>query len=301
MENIPQNNKKIFSTDFGIICFYFLVGLAGFGYVLSILPETANTSFQSPKTCITGGWKYALILTHTLAFALIPLSMRIFYQGLNNLGLPLKVIFGSQLGLAFVMVAIASEIGWHVTQCWYYQNDFTMLNFMFYFFLISAFALWSDGLVRDNTITTKIVNAVFAISLLLVSILYPLGYHAHGNTNFKIPIYVALTLTFGVLTYRGYKLLKDWKIILVPIFSVGVNLFFVFLLDKFGGDPSTNPQVTYNALFHILHDLGGTEAGVAIFTWLVYRKGIAVPRSNTFAPPRESIAVPRNQDQLLQS
>ena len=32
--------------------------------------------------------------------------------------------------------------------------------------------------------------------------------------------------------------------------------------------------MAFNALFHILHDLGGTEAGVAIFTWLVYSKGI---------------------------
>jgi hypothetical protein len=110
--------------------------------------------------------------------------------------------------------------------------------------------------------------------LLAISILYPLGYKA-DNPSFKVPIYIALTIVFGVLTYRGYQLLKDWKIILIPIFSVGVNLTFVFLLDKYGGDPYTNPQVALNALFHILHDLGGTEAGVAIFTWLVYSKGIA--------------------------
>jgi hypothetical protein len=203
--------------------------------------------------------------------------MRIFYQGLQNLGLPSRAIFASQLGLAFIMVAIASEIGWHVTQCWYYQNDFTMLNFMFYFFLISAFALWSDGLVETPSNITKLLNIVFAISLLIVSILYPLGYKA-DNDSFKIPIYIALTLVFAVLTYRGYKVLQDWKIIFVPIFSVGVNLTFIVLLDKFGGNPYTDPQVTFNALFHILHDLGGTEAGVAIFTWLVYSKGIAAQK-----------------------
>ena len=276
MESNPEihTNDKIFSTDFVIVGFYFLIGLAGFGYVLSLLPEIAKPPSDLPRTCITGGWKYALIITHVLNFGLVPLAMRIFYQGLKNLGLPLKIIFGSQLGLAFVMVAIASEIGWHVTQCWYYQNDFTMLNFMFYFFLISAFVLWSDGLAPINTTITKIVNAVFTISLLLVSILYPLGY-VNNNSSFKIPIYIALTITFGVLTYRGYKLLRDWRIVLVPFFSVGVNLSFVFLLDKFGGNPYTDPQISYNALFHILHDLGGTEAGVAIFTWLVYRKGIA--------------------------
>lgn len=54
----------------------------------------------------------------------------------------------------------------------------------------------------------------------------------------------------------------------------------MFLLDKYGGDPYTDPQVAFNALFHILHDLGGTEARVAIFTWLVYKKGISQSGTN---------------------
>ncbi len=90
---------------------------------------------------------------------------------------------------------------------------------------------------------------------------------------FKVPIYILLTIVFTVLTYRGYKLLKDWRIIFFPIFSVGVNLLFVFLLQNYGGTPY-DPKVVYNALFHILHDFAGTQAGVAIFTWLVYEKGI---------------------------
>lgn len=268
-----RNFGKIFTPNLGFIAVCFLIALAGFAYVLAILPGVAESPTEASRTCITGGWKWALIITHVLNFALIPLAMRVFYQGLTNLGVPFKTVFASLLGLAFIMVAIASEIGWHVTQCWYYQNDFTILNFMFYFFLISAFALWSDGLSRETTPMTNLINIVFAISLLVVSILYPLGYQA-DNPNFKIPIYITLTLVFAVLTYRGYQLLQDWRIIFVPIFSVGVNLAFVFLLDKYGGDPYQDPQVTFNALFHILHDLGGTEVGVAIFTWLVYSKGI---------------------------
>jgi hypothetical protein len=276
MKNLQfDSNNKIFTLDFAFIAFCFVIALGGLGYILTILPGIAESPPDASRTCITGSWKLGLIITHVLTFGLIPLSMRIFYQGLKNMGLPLRAIFGSQLGLAFIMVAIASEIGWHVTQCWYYQNDFTMLNFMFYFFLISAFTLWSDGVAAKDTILTKAINIIFAISLLVVSILYPLGYQDNNNSNFKIPIYIALTLVFAVLTYRGYKLLQDWKIILVPFFSVGVNLTFVFLLDKYGGNPYTDPQVTYNALFHILHDLGGTETGVAIFTWLIYQKGIA--------------------------
>ncbi len=270
MSNLTDNTEeKIFGIDFvsATIC----VALAFFGlaYVLSVLPGIQKTS----SICITGGLKYGLIATHILTFVLIPLAMRIFYQALKNLGLSLKTIFASQLGLALVMVAIAAEIGWHVTQCWYYQNDFTMLNFMFYFFLISAFALWSDGLSKQNNIWTRLLNVVFAVGLLVTCILYPLGYAANdyqGNSSFKIPIYITLTIVFAVLTYRGYKLLEDWRIIFVPIFSVGVNLFFISLLDKYGSE-----SVLYNALFHILHDLGGTLAGVAIFTWLVYEKGIA--------------------------
>ncbi|MDB9456920.1 hypothetical protein [Dolichospermum circinale] len=276
-----DSTSKIFNADLAFVALCFCIVLFGFGYTLTILPEIAKSQLiYQTRTCITGGWKFALILTHILTFALIPLAMRIFYAGLKNLGLGFKVIFASQLGLAFVMVAITAEIGWHVTQCWYYANDFTMLNFMFYFFLISSFVFWSDGLVIKTTIFTRIVNILFAISLLVISILYPLGYQAN-NPSFKVPIYIALTVVFGVLTYRGYKLLKDWKIILVPFFSVGVNLSFVFLLDKYGGNPYTDPQVAFNALFHILHDLGGTQAGVAIFTWLVYDKGITQFRNKT--------------------
>lgn len=269
MSNLTESkNEKIFGIDFVFATICVALAFFGLAYVLSVLPGIQKQS----SICITGGLKYGLIATHILTFVLIPLAMRIFYQGLKNLGLSLKTIFSSQLGLALVMVAIASEIGWHVTQCWYYQNDFTMLNFMFYFFLISAFALWSDGLSQQNNILTRLVNVVFAIGLLVTCILYPLGYmenNFQGNPSFKIPIYITLTIVFAVLTYRGYKLLEDWRIIFVPFFSVGVNLSFIVLLDKYG------QTVLYNALFHILHDLAGTLAGVAIFTWLVYEKGIA--------------------------
>lgn len=270
--NSDQSIKEIFSRNLIIVACCFLIALSGLGYILTSLPGAAPPS----PVCIVGGWKLALILTHVLTFALIPLAMRVFYQSLDILleesPSKAKAIFASQLGLSFIMVAIASEIGWHVTQCWYYQNQFTMLNFMFYFFLISSFALWADGLVEQTTWITAAINIVFAVGLLTVSVLYPLGYEAN-NPSYKIPIYVVLTLVFAVLTYRGYKLLETWKIILFPLFSVGVNLSFIFLLDEYGTEPVNN------ALFHILHDLGGTEAGVAIFTWLIYQKASAKQNS----------------------
>ena len=271
--NSANSLKGIFSRNLTVAACCFLIALGGFGYILTILPGAAPPS----PVCISGGWKLALIITHVLAFALIPLAMRVFYQSLNVLlkqsASKAKAIFASQLGLSFIMVAIASEIGWHVTQCWYYQNQFTMLNFMFYFFLISAFALWADGLVEQITWMTKLTNILFAVGLLVVSILYLLGYEAN-NPSYKIPIYVVLTLVFSILTYRGYKLLETWKIILFPLFSVGVNLAFIFLLDKYGTATVTN------ALFHILHDFGGTEVGVLIFTWLVYQKALIKQNSN---------------------
>ncbi|MEM7756534.1 MAG: hypothetical protein AAF298_00175 [Cyanobacteria bacterium P01_A01_bin.40] len=270
--NSERSLKGIFSRNLIIVACCFLIALGGFGYILTTLPGAAAKS----PVCVVGGWKLALILTHVLTFALIPLAMRIFYHSLHILleesTSKEKAIFGSQLGLSFIMVAIASEIGWHVTQCWYYQNQFTMLNFMFYFFLISAFALWADGLVEQTTWITSAINILFAVGLLTVSILYPLGYEA-SNPSYKIPIYVVLTLVFSILTYRGYKLLSTWKIILFPLFSVGVNLAFIFLLDEYGTEPVTN------ALFHILHDFGGTEAGVAIFTWLIYQKALVKENS----------------------
>ncbi|AFZ48790.1 hypothetical protein Cyast_2850 [Cyanobacterium stanieri PCC 7202] len=281
MSHLEENQSNSWrSGNFLVIIICGAIALMGFGYVLIQLPEITPEQIEiyQTGTCIEGGWRYGLIVTHVLTFILIPVAMRIFYEALNNLKLPTKTIFASQLGLALIMVSIASEIGWHVTQCWYYQNDFTMLNFMFYFFLISAFALWADGLNKETNSSTHIINIIFSLSLLTVSILYPIGYKL-DNPNLKIPIYIALTLVFAVLTYRGYKLLEDWKIVLVPTFSVGVNLTFVFLLDQFGGDPF-HPEIFYNALFHILHDLTGTQAGIAIFTWLVYQKGIAEYQKN---------------------
>jgi len=61
-------------------------------------------------------------------------------------------------------------------------------------------------------------------------------------------------------------------------------LYSGYIAGNYGGDPYCNPQTSLNALFHILHDLVGTEAGVAIFTWLVYKKGIAESTTN---PPEK--------------
>lgn len=281
-----QNNQSLKTVNHFYLTsniLILIICLIGFSYILTTLPGDVNS--DPNRTCITGGWKFLLILTHIVPFAVIPITMYVFYQTLSVFKNSSRRIFRSQLGLAFLMLAIASEIGSHVTQCWYYENQFTMLNFMFYFFLIAAFALWADSLVQEFTRKTQVINLLLTISLLIISLLYPLGSQA-DNTSYKVPIYITLTLVFILITYRGYKLIDSWKILLIPFFSIGVNLAFIALLFAFGGDPYSNPQVARNALFHILHDLAGTQMGVIIFTTLVYNKGAKLRASFSNFPNR---------------
>ncbi len=52
----------------------------------------------------------------------------------------------------------------------YYENNFHVLNFGFYFFLISGFALWADGFRN-----IPIMDLVFGLILAASTILYPYG------------------------------------------------------------------------------------------------------------------------------
>ena len=52
----------------------------------------------------------------------------------------------------------------------YYENNFHVLNFGFYFFLISGFALWADGLRN-----IAIVDLIFGGILAGATVLYPFG------------------------------------------------------------------------------------------------------------------------------
>ena len=52
----------------------------------------------------------------------------------------------------------------------YYENNFHVLNFGFYFFLISGFALWADGFKN-----IPIMDLVFGLILATATGLYPLG------------------------------------------------------------------------------------------------------------------------------
>jgi hypothetical protein len=53
----------------------------------------------------------------------------------------------------------------------------------------------------------------------------------------------------------------------VPFFAVGVNLFFVALLQNTDKDGTLT---RWNYIYHICHDLLGTEMGTAVFCYLIY-------------------------------
>jgi hypothetical protein len=206
---------------------------------------------------------FLLIVTHLIPFTLIPLTMCIVW---NRTPFLLKITnkemhpFILQLGLACICFASAFEFGWHVTTVWYYRNDFHVLNLFFYSFLVSSFALWANGFYSSWQ-----VSMLFAANMILFGITYPIGATKEA-TAFKIPIYCALTVNFVSMTMRGRTVLDDWRMLSVPFFSVGVNLFFAFLLQS--GDKG-GELTKWNYIYHIAHDIFGTEMGTAFFAYLI--------------------------------
>lgn len=173
---------------------------------------------------------FLLIVTHLIPFALIPLTMCIVrdrtpfllkYSNNKNMR-----PFTLQLGLGCMCIAFAFVFGSHVNTMWYYRNEFRVLEFFFFLFLISSFALWADGLY-----TSRPVDVLFAGNILLYIITYPIG-AAKDSKVFQIPIYWALTVSFVFVTTRGMTVLNDSRMLWVPFFSVGVNLIFIFLLNN---------------------------------------------------------------------
>lgn len=76
-----------------------------------------------------------------------------------------------------------------------------------------------------------------------------------------------MTATFLSITRRGKEIFGNafyW----VPLFCIGVNLGFIFLLN---GVQYGNQHVLteLNYIYHICHDILGTELGVLVFGLLV--------------------------------
>merc|ERR1712038_1263419 len=90
---------------------------------------------------------FMMILTHSIPFVLLPWVSK----QISDVGPTIKNDFEGfnpflmQMAFACMGFGLSLEFGWHVADSWYYENNFHVLNFGFYFFLISGFALWADG------------------------------------------------------------------------------------------------------------------------------------------------------------
>jgi hypothetical protein len=224
---------------------------------------------------------FGLLLTHAIPFALIPYTM----VQIDKQGPIIKKDhdqfnpFVLQVAFACITFGLALEFGWHVSDSWYYGNDFHILNFGFYFFLISSFALWADGLKANPK-----MDVVFSAILLFATALYPAGNALEvgmdagpfgellgdaGASLAKIPLYLGMTVTFVSLTLRGQEIFGK-KMWFTFFLSVVVNLSFIFLLAgyDYAKDP-TAPLSEMNYIYHICHDVLGTELGVFYFGTLI--------------------------------
>lgn len=82
-----------------------------------------------------------------------------------------------------------------------------------------------------------------------------------------------MTATFVEISRRGLEVFGK-TMLWVPFFCIGVNLSFIFLLD---GVQYANAEVVdgekvltvLNYIYHICHDILGTEMGVLVFGLLV--------------------------------
>lgn len=271
-------------------------GLAGFALLLfSGIARQLQVYLNEP--CLNGGnvcteeyrmfaqffndhelLSFGLILTHAIPFALIPYAMK----QINDKGPLIKADhpkfnpFLMSMAMACTAFGLALEFGWHVADSWYYDNNFHILNFGFYFFLISSFALWADAFESNAK-----MDVLFGAILLFATALYPIGNGIQVGVEVpaalsflenaevaKIPLYIGMTVTFTSLTIRGQKIFgfDMWKVFFL---SVVVNLAFIFKLAGYAYTDGTTELSVENYIYHICHDVLGTEAGVFYFATLV--------------------------------
>merc|ERR1712038_1824451 len=153
--------------------------------------------------------------THSIPFVLLPWVSK----QISDVGPTIKNDFEGfnpflmQMAFACLGFGLSLEFGWHVADSWYYENNFHVLNFGFYFFLISGFALWADGFRN-----IPIMDLVFGGILAAATALYPFGNAAEvgqpypefltdlftdGGSSAKMPLYAGMTATFLEITRRG--------------------------------------------------------------------------------------------------
>lgn len=76
-----------------------------------------------------------------------------------------------------------------------------------------------------------------------------------------------MSATFLEITRRGREIFGN-KMLWVPFFCIVVNLGFIFLLDgvQYG---NAEELTSLNYIYHICHDVLGTELGVLVFGLLI--------------------------------
>ncbi|CAM6102478.1 unnamed protein product [Calypogeia fissa] len=255
--------------------------------LIRILPKDAVTCTE-----INVILKVILIGTHLLSFALFPFAMYTFWSRgpmLEQMGATAP--FVSVVGFGFLMVSICGEIGWHVSQQWFYKEEYYVLNYVFYLCFLFGTGLWTIGVkpkpkavpqAKTGSIPIDVLDMILLMCPILGTVVYALG-AAVKNTDLcenllpnltwcpslatKVPIYILMAVQIGILTMRYLKLLdNDPAVWLLPFFAVVRNLTFIFLLNAFVTHKVLNP------VFHTLHDLLGTLLGVFIITALVFIK-----------------------------
>ncbi|KAH7282451.1 hypothetical protein KP509_35G031100 [Ceratopteris richardii] len=252
----------------GIFVEYFCLRTASPVYCVCRAGDTS--SLEESTRCLTIHlyMKVPLIAVHLIPFILMPFSMWVCQEHdstLRSMGAksPTQMV----RGLSYIMVSIAGEVGWHVHQQWFYHEDFDILNCFFYVFNTLGATYWALG-ARNRDTETSSFDVFLMLCTPLTIIAY--GYGAYATSQSmpgasKVPIYLIMTYQYVLLSWRLFKLLNgDIRVGLFPVCSIGVNLFFVFLLSMNQGNTFLNP------LFHILHDAAGTEMGVLIITLLLW-------------------------------
>lgn len=268
---------RVFDTSMCRAYTIFSAAFLGLCYVLATVPAIAlppTGSLLSDRQCVTGFWKNIMILIHIITFLLVPLAMKVLYDAFRSMNMTANALLTSQLSMAFILLAVTSEIASDAVQCWFYADTFTVLNFMVYFFLITSFALMSDALMLVEQRFTKTVNLVLAVLVFISAVLYSNG-AANNQSWYKVPLYATFALMAAGLTKRAYDVVDNYRILWFPVFTVVVNLCFVSIMLTNGGDPyapDAGDYVLANVFYHILQDLA-IFAGLFLFTLHMYRKG----------------------------
>ena len=198
-----------------------------------------------------GVWVIPLAITHLIPLLLIPMIMRVFSKRKAYYLPKINSTSIIQIGLILLLTSMIMGFLTHVfITKWANKTDvFNPYDAAIFTFMTASFCLISYGLIKRKIDILVMIVAIVSV---------PVGY------IFRIEPFRFLGQTVGLfyMVIRSYQILKNWRIFLVPVFSVGTNVFFLILQYRTG-----------HPVFHMLHDLAGTLLGFAIFGYLFAANG----------------------------